>query len=106
MGLVIFIYIIILAVVLVINHYIANQFYNNAVLKGHNERKYYWICFLLGLVGYLLVISLPDLLARPMRESRPFNNYETIDDEEKQTEKKEEVVKETSNLLDIFKTDN
>ena len=41
-----------------------------------------------------------------MRESRPFNNYETIDDEEKQTEKKEEVVKETSNLLDIFKTDN
>ena len=61
---------------------------------------------LLGIVGYLLVISLPDLLARPIRESRPFNNYERIDVEEEQKGKKEEVVKETSNLLDIFKTED
>ena len=61
---------------------------------------------MLGIVGYLLVISLPDLLARPIGESRPFNNYERIDFEEEQKGKKEEVVKETSNLLDIFKTED
>lgn len=40
--------------------YLANRFYDVAVMKGHRERKYFWICFWLGLVGYLLVIALPD----------------------------------------------
>ena len=28
--------------------------------KGHIQKKYFWLCFLLGAVGYLLVVALPD----------------------------------------------
>ena len=53
-------YLIGLVIGLVILYYIAKQFYAVAVDKGHPERKYFHICFWLGLVGYLLVIALPD----------------------------------------------
>ena len=44
---------------LVISLLVAEEFYKVAVMKGHPSRKYFWISFLLGIVGYLLVISLP-----------------------------------------------
>ena len=49
--------IIILAVVaaLVISWFVAGEFF-----KGYHERKYFWISFLLGFVGYLLIAAMPD----------------------------------------------
>jgi hypothetical protein len=40
--------------------YLAKQFYIAAQAKGYNNSKYFWICFWLPFVGYLLVIALPD----------------------------------------------
>lgn len=40
--------------------YLANCFYDIACEKGFYERRYFWIPFLLGLVGYLMVVALPD----------------------------------------------
>ena len=39
---------------------VAKEFYVAAKAKGYYEKKYLWICFLLGVIGYLLVIALPD----------------------------------------------
>ena len=40
--------------------YLAEQFYEVAQEKGHDDRKYFWICFWFGFPGYLLVIALPN----------------------------------------------
>ena len=56
-----FIALIILAVWLVINWLISEEFYTVACNKGFEERKYFLYCFLFGIVGYLLVIALPTL---------------------------------------------
>lgn len=53
-------YLIILAIAIWIDWYAAKQFEEVAQKKGHNQKKYFWICFLLGAIGYLLVIALPD----------------------------------------------
>ena len=49
-----------LAVTIWVLHYVANQFYRVACEKGWDERKFYWLSFLLGPVGWLLVVALPD----------------------------------------------
>jgi hypothetical protein len=41
-------------------HYVANTFYDIACGKGWYERKFYWLSFLLGIVGWLAVTALPD----------------------------------------------
>lgn len=64
-------YLIIAALAIWINWYISNQFYEVAKAKGYHDSKYLWICFWLGLVGYLLVIALPD----------HGNTHQTISDE-------------------------
>lgn len=51
---------IVVAIVLWIQYLIAKEFYLAAQAKGYAEKKYLWLCFLLGAVGYLLVIALPD----------------------------------------------
>lgn len=53
-------WIFILVIALVIDFLVANQFYQVAKEKGHNEIKYLWLSFFLGIIGYLLVIALPD----------------------------------------------
>ena len=40
--------------------FIANQFFEAAKAKGYHDSKYLWICFWLGLAGWLLVCALPD----------------------------------------------
>lgn len=40
------------------------NFYEIAQMKGHPEKKYFRYCLTLGLIGYLMVIALPDLGAR------------------------------------------
>lgn len=39
---------------------IAYDFYEAAMHKGYEDTKYFWYSFILGVVGYLLVIALPD----------------------------------------------
>lgn len=56
----IFLILLAIVVVLVIDYFIAKEFYNIAIEKGYKSQKYLWLPFLLGLVGYLLVIALPD----------------------------------------------
>lgn len=50
-------WILIAIVVLVIDYIIANKFEKIANMKGHSG--YFWWCFLLGFVGYIMVAALP-----------------------------------------------
>ena len=45
---------------LYINYLIAECFYKIAVCKGFDEKKYLWLPFFFGMIGYLLVVALPD----------------------------------------------
>lgn len=56
----IFVLLPLILVVLVINYFVAREFYKAASAKGWNQIKYFWLPFLLGPAGYLLVIALPD----------------------------------------------
>ena len=47
-------------ILLVINWFVAKQFHEIAKMKGYPERKYLWWCFWLGVVGYLMVVALPN----------------------------------------------
>lgn len=51
---------IVLALLIWLDWYLAKQFEIAAQAKGYEEKKYFWISFWLGMVGYLLVIALPD----------------------------------------------
>lgn len=44
---------------LMISYIIADEFSTIASIKGYNDRKYFWYCFLFGIAGYLMVIGLP-----------------------------------------------
>lgn len=46
-------------ILLAIQFFLAEEFYKVAVMKGYDEKRYLWLSFLFGLVGYLLVIALP-----------------------------------------------
>lgn len=49
-----------MAAALWVAYFMAKEFYRVAKDKGYPQKKYFWVCFLLGIVGYLLVIALPD----------------------------------------------
>ena len=46
--------------VLVLDWFVAKWFAEAARAKGWKDKKYFWICFFLTGIGYLLVIALPD----------------------------------------------
>lgn len=52
---------------IVIDALISGQFMNIAASKGDDSWKYFWFCFLFGVVGYLMVIALPDMKARSVQ---------------------------------------
>lgn len=52
--------ILIFIAIIILNVYIAGQFRNVAADKGYDSSKYFHLCFWCGIVGYLLVIALPD----------------------------------------------
>lgn len=54
------VYIVVAIAYFILNHYLAVCFAEAAEAKGHREPKYFWLCFWLGFIGYLLVIALPD----------------------------------------------
>lgn len=57
-----YILLIIIATILMIllDWFIARQFKLAAEAKGFMDEKYFWMCFCLNIIGYLLVIALPD----------------------------------------------
>ena len=64
LELIIFFYIAILALAIYLQYILASFFANVAEEKGDHEKRYFWTPFWLGIVGYLLVIALPDKYAR------------------------------------------
>ena len=59
----IFIYIGIIAgavLLILLDYFIAEQFYKIANEKGYTDKCYFWYAFLLTGVGYAMVIALPD----------------------------------------------
>jgi len=46
--------------IVVLFWFIAEEFQRIATMKGHYEKRYFWWSFLLPIVGYLMVIALPD----------------------------------------------
>ena len=60
MNLTHFIYIVNALLLLAADWFLAGEFNKAAIMKGCSGRKYFWICFILPLAGYLLVIALPD----------------------------------------------
>ena len=69
----IILYLIIFVVAVWVEWYIAKQFSEVAKAKGYHDNKYFWICFLLTWVGYLLVIALPDRgnTSKPVSDELP-----------------------------------
>lgn len=61
------VFLLILIVALIIDYFLAKCFYDVAEAKGHHEKKYLWLSFLFGPVGYLLVIALPDRGNAPLQ---------------------------------------
>lgn len=44
----------------VINWFAAGEFFKIAEDKGYHSKKYFWWAFLMPVVGYLLIIAMPD----------------------------------------------
>lgn len=51
--------------VIVIWVFVALEFRKIAAMKGHDEAKYFWWTFLMGPVGMLMVIALPQKINIP-----------------------------------------
>ena len=48
------------AAYIALDYYLAGLFYFLGVDKGYSEKAYLWIAYFLPLVGYMLVIAMPD----------------------------------------------
>ena len=55
-----FIFLLIVAIWVAIFVFAAKEFQQIATMKGHPENKYFWCCFWLGAIGWLMVVALPD----------------------------------------------
>lgn len=56
----VFLIVLALAVVVTVQYVLSVEFFDVALLKGYKEKKYFWYGFLFGIVGFLLIIALPD----------------------------------------------
>lgn len=70
------------ALLFLIQYLIANEFYVIAQDKGYPRKKYLWLPFFLGPIGYLLVVALPDhsgfapTYNEASKETPPKNDFE------------------------------
>ena len=48
------------AALLVLDFFVAREFYLAAAAKGWASKKYFYFAFFLTLIGYLLILALPD----------------------------------------------
>lgn len=78
-------YIILAAVALTADAYLAKQASALAVEKGCDcPTKWFWICFLFVPVGYILVAAMPDLRLRALLEKQQAKEVSTdIEGEER-----------------------
>ena len=53
--------VLVLIIALVAQLIIALKFASCAEEKGYDRTPYFWVCFLLGMIGYCMVAALPDL---------------------------------------------
>lgn len=70
-----------IAAVLWVTVFIAREFSAIAHAKGYDERRYWHVAFWLGLVGYLIIIGLPDKNTRNAQNliaSRLYDLNETL----------------------------
>lgn len=67
-------------VVLTINFFVAKEFERIAELKGHSEKQFFWCTFLLGIVGMLMVVALPDRSnTQPQQTVQVITAAQTLD---------------------------
>ena len=53
-------YILLLLIAVLVLLAAADAFYEIACMKGHEQKKYFWWCFLAPFAGYLMVVALPE----------------------------------------------
>ena len=51
--------------VIVLWYFIGKEFQRIAAMKGHEETRYFWWTLLLGPVGMMMVVALPQKAAAP-----------------------------------------
>ena len=65
----IFLCILLIVLGLCIDAYCASLMKKVAIAKGYEENNHIWsICFCLGIIGYLYVIALPDLIQQSQNQ--------------------------------------
>lgn len=70
---------IVIALLFVLSYFIAKWFNEVAEEKGYYDNKYFWICFLLNLPGWLLVVALPDKnIRQAIEDNRTINNSNEV----------------------------
>ena len=48
------------AAIIYLIYRIAKEFERIAIMKGHTEKRFFWYSFLLGAIGWAMVIALPE----------------------------------------------
>ncbi len=51
---------VVLGLVIAIGFFAAKAMCEIAAMKGHPQKRYFWWCFWLPAIGFLMVIALPD----------------------------------------------
>ena len=72
-----------LGVFIALNVFIANCFYDIARYKGFDEKRYFWMPFLFGVVGYILVAALPDRKKEQTAPEKPVKPLVPVQETEK-----------------------
>ncbi len=71
---------------------IASEFANIAAMKGHKSGYFGW-CFFFGPIGWMMVVALPDLYARPIqKEEKTTSDDKTVSVDEPESVQNLELV--------------
>ena len=92
-----FVYVIAGIAFVVIRIYAATVFSNIAEEKGHNEKVYFWLPLLFGMVGYLAVIALPDR-GKTQEELSTISHFSTDNTLQQYIQDKKPVAKEETKM--------
>lgn len=81
--------VVLIAVILIIQYYVAERFEEVAFLKGYDESMHcFAMCFWLGIVGYLYVIALP------VKEKRNSDSEKEADAKAEEADDDSTIAKE------------
>ena len=59
-------YVVLILALLAVHYLVAEEFYKVAAMKGWPQKKYRIMALLLWIIGYLLIIALPDRTGESM----------------------------------------